>query len=59
MDSGVEYAFPVKTPTREDKDKMTPFNELSKSGKVVNAYNALIMADSISKKKANRNRLLP
>ena len=50
MDSGVEYTFPVKTPTGKDKDKMTPFNELSKSGKVVNAYNALIMADSISKK---------
>ncbi len=50
MDSGVEYTFPVKTPTREDKDKMTPFNELSKSGKIVNAYNALIMADSISRK---------
>ncbi|WAC03726.1 S8 family serine peptidase [Lacinutrix neustonica] len=31
MDSGVEYTFPVKTPTKEDKDKMTPFNELSKS----------------------------
>ncbi|WP_452600658.1 S8 family serine peptidase [Pontimicrobium sp. MEBiC06410] len=50
MDSGVEYTFPVKTPTRKDKDKMTPFNELSKSGKIVNAYNALIMADSISRK---------
>jgi subtilisin family serine protease len=49
MDSGIEYTFPVKTPTKEDKDKMTPFNQLSKSGKVVNAYNALIMADSISK----------
>mgnify|MGYP001803461113 CR=1 FL=1 len=51
MDSGVEYTFPVKTATREDKNKMTPFNELSKSGKIVNAYNALIMADSISKQK--------
>jgi subtilisin family serine protease len=50
IDSGVEYTFPVKTPTREDKDKTTPFSELSKSGKVVNAYNALIMADSISRK---------
>ncbi len=50
MDSGVEYTFPVKTPTREDKNKMTPFNELSKSGKVLNAYNALILADSISRK---------
>ncbi len=51
MDSGVEFTFPVKTPTKEDKEKMTPFNELSKSGKIVNAYNALIMADSVSKKK--------
>lgn len=49
MDSGVEYTFPVKTPTKENKEKTTPFNELSKSGKIVNAYNALIMADSISK----------
>ncbi len=54
MDSGVEYTFPVKTPTRKDKDKMTPFNELSKSGKIVNTYNALIMADSISKKKKSK-----
>ena len=44
MDSGVEYTFPVKI-----KDTLLPFNQLSKSGKVINAYNALIMADSISK----------
>jgi len=54
MDSGVEYTFPVKTPTKEDKNRTTPFNELSKSGKIVNAYNALIMADSISKISNNR-----
>ena len=53
MDSGVTYTFPVKTPTEEDKNKTTPFNELSKSGKIVNAYNAFIMADSIST--ANNN----
>ena len=50
MDSGVEYTFPVKVRiagTR--KDTLIPFNQLSKSGKIVNAYNALIMADSISK----------
>ncbi len=50
MDSGLEYTFKVKTPTKEDKNKMTPFNQLSKSGKVVNAYNALLMAEEISKK---------
>ncbi len=49
MDSGLEYTFEVSTPTKEDKNKTTPFNQLSKSGKVLNAYNALIMADSISR----------
>lgn len=48
MDSGVEYTFPVKMPTKDNKNHTLPFNKLSKSGKVVNAYNALIMADSIS-----------
>ncbi len=50
MDSGVEYAIEVSTPTKEDKNKTTPFNQLSKSGKVVNAYNALIMAERIASK---------
>ncbi|WP_298779298.1 S8 family serine peptidase [uncultured Polaribacter sp.] len=49
MDSGLEYTLEVSTPTKEEKNKTTPFNQLSKSGKVLNAYNALIMADSISK----------
>lgn len=44
MDSGVEYTFDVKV-----GDTLVPFNTLSKSGKVINAYNALILADSISK----------
>ncbi|WP_438963201.1 S8 family serine peptidase, partial [Nonlabens sp.] len=51
MDSGIEYTIPVATPTIDDPDKMTPFNELSKSGKVLNAYNALLMADEVSSKK--------
>ncbi|WP_417784569.1 S8 family serine peptidase [Tenacibaculum sp.] len=50
MNSGLEYTFEVATPTKEDKKKTTPFNKLSKSGKVLNAYNAFIMADSISRK---------
>ncbi|NQX86475.1 MAG: S8 family serine peptidase [Flavobacteriaceae bacterium] len=44
MDSGLEYTFNVKV-----GDTLLSFNALSKSGKVVNAYNALIMADSFSK----------
>jgi len=51
MDSGIEYTIEVATPTKEDPEKTTPFNQLSKSGKVVNAYNALILADQVSKGK--------
>ncbi|WP_400075068.1 S8 family serine peptidase [Winogradskyella sp. R77965] len=50
MDSGIEYNMGVSTPIKDDKNKTTPFNQLSKSGKVINAYNALIMADSISRR---------
>ena len=50
MNSGLEYPFKVKTPTEEDKNKRTPFNELSKSGKIINVYNALLMAREITKK---------
>ena len=35
-----------------DASKARPFSEVSKSGKMVNAYNALILAESISKGKA-------
>ncbi len=49
MDSGVEYNFNVRTPIWNGKGKHVPFKSLSKSGKIVNAYNALIMADSISR----------
>jgi cell wall-associated protease len=51
MDSGIEYTLEVATPTEEDPEKTTPFNQLSKSGKVLNAYNALLMAERISKGK--------
>jgi cell wall-associated protease len=51
MDSGIKYTIPVATPTEEDPDKITPFNELSKSGRVLNAYNALLMAEQVSRGK--------
>jgi hypothetical protein len=41
----------VATPTEEDPEKTTPFNQLFQSGKVLNAYNALLMAKRISKGK--------
>lgn len=36
MNSGLEYNFEVLPPTSEDKNKKIPFNQLSKSGKVLN-----------------------
>lgn len=34
-----------------DSSKKKPFSEVSKSGRMVNAYNAIIMADKVSRKK--------
>jgi cell wall-associated protease len=48
LDSGVAFDMDVIMPGT--KDKKIKFSELSKSGKVVNVYNALLMAEKISKK---------
>lgn len=45
MDSGLEYNIDVSIPSEEYKAKTIPFNQLSKSGKVINAYNAFLLAD--------------
>ena len=50
LESGVFYDLKVQVPG-EKEGVLKPFSELSKSGKVVNAYNALIMAEDVSKKK--------
>lgn len=34
-----------------DSEKKQPFSEISRSGRMVNAYNAIIMADKVSRKK--------
>jgi cell wall-associated protease len=47
LESGVEYQIPVQLSTKENKNKITSFKELSKSGKIINVYNALIMAKNI------------
>jgi cell wall-associated protease len=46
MDSGVAYDIEVIVPGTTDKK--VKFSELSKSGKVVNVYNAMIMAKKMS-----------
>jgi cell wall-associated protease len=51
LDSGISYDLQVQVPG--EKDNVTkPFREMSKSGKVVNAYNALLLAEKMSKHKS-------
>ncbi len=51
MQSGTSYNIEVEIEQEDGSKKLVPFSELSKSGKVVNAYNALLMAEKISKAK--------
>jgi hypothetical protein len=47
MESGV--AIPKTVVVGSDASNKIPFNELSVTGKIVNAYNALLIADKMSK----------
>jgi cell wall-associated protease len=49
LDSGTPYNFEVIVPGT--KDKKVSFSELSKSGKVLNVYNAMKLAEKMSKQK--------
>ncbi len=49
IESGTSYDIDVLVPGGEGKK--TPFKELSKSGKVLNVYNAMKMAEEMSKNK--------
>ncbi len=51
MKSGTSYHIDVEIKQEDGTKKMVPFSELSKSGKIVNAYNALLLAEQISKSK--------
>ncbi|WP_271782351.1 S8 family serine peptidase [Aquimarina algiphila] len=51
MKSGTLYNMDIEIEQKDGTKKMIPFSELSKSGSVVNAYNALLMAEQISKSK--------
>jgi subtilisin family serine protease len=55
LDSGVSINWDVNKPPTRDNKELVPFSSLSKSGKIVNAYNALLLAEEISKKK-KKNR---
>ncbi|WP_420573046.1 S8 family serine peptidase [Kordia sp.] len=57
LESGTSLEIQVLKPypNGEKQDpKKVPFSSLSKSGKIVNAYNALLMAEEVSKKKKRK-----
>jgi len=51
MESGVTFDLMVHKPSTNKEKELVPFSSLSKSGKIVNAYNALFMAEEILTKK--------
>ncbi|WP_188112170.1 S8 family serine peptidase [Aquimarina sp. RZ0] len=51
MQSGNSYNINVEIKQEDGTKKTVPFSELSKSGKIVNAYNALLIAEQISNNK--------
>ena len=55
MNSGVKINFEVIKPGSQTEENpegtKIPFSELSVSGRIVNAYNALVLADYLSNKK--------
>lgn len=52
MKSGIEYNKEVKLPvSRGEEASMVSFEKLSVSGRILNAYNALVLADKVVNKK--------
>ena len=57
MDSGLSPQIMVIKPEEDDykgEPKLVKFDSLSKSGKMVNVYNAILLADELSKKKQKK-----
>ena len=50
MESGVSYNSMVNVPGTQGKEQK-PFSDFSRSGRVVNAYNALLMAEKVAKQR--------
>lgn len=51
MNSAIKHDILVKIPSEKETNLMVPFVELSKSGGIVNAYNALLLAEEFVKEK--------
>ena len=54
MESGVEVLFDVWLEGKDEISEETPFKELCKSGRILNAYNALLLADKTSQQNENQ-----
>ena len=57
LNSGMSIDLNVFKPFPEGQERdpnKVPFSSLSKSGKIVNAYNALLMAEEVSKNKKRK-----
>ncbi len=55
MESGSSFYIPVTIAGENNIKKEIPFTELSKSGKIINAYNAFLMASELQKQPAIKN----
>jgi subtilisin family serine protease len=58
MDSGLSPQIMVIRPQTDDEEgdpKLVPFSDLSKSGKMVNLYNAILLAEELCKQKKEKN----
>jgi len=53
MESGTSIDMEVVSPSDDDSETMVRFSELSKSGKILNAYNALKMAATYTAEQQN------
>lgn len=54
MESGISYDIEVEIRNEKGEKVLVPFRSLSKSGKIVNAYNALLMAKNYKKWKKGK-----
>ena len=53
LQTGVQYNIEVSMKDSLNNTISIPFNELSKTGSVVNVYNALVLAESLTKNSSN------
>jgi len=56
MESGTSFEVPVTIIDKKNTKKEVPFTELSRSGKIINAYNAFLMASELHKLPTAKNK---